>query len=492
MQHVNCPACGAPVNFKSHASVTSVCDYCKTTVLKQGDEVRDLGRVGQVLEDYSPIQIGTSGRFQGQSFTVIGRLQVRYDDGFWNEWFLMFDSGKPGWLAEASGEYFVSFEDGKLDQGPKFEELRPGWQIGVNGKRWTVSDLRQARATGAEGELPIKVGQGYEARVADLRATSHFMTLDYSDPGPPTIYVGQTVKLSGLQCQLLRDKDSILESAGKLKGKVAALECPNCGSSIKHVPGQAGQLICPSCQTVIDASGPKAEAIGQSHKQLDDALALTIGTEVRLQGKVWTVIGGLRRAPVGDPTETWDEFLLHHPSDGLSWLVFYDGEWSRAEALPIWPDPWGDDKAVLMGANWSYADSYQAKVVMAIGAFNWRVKVGDLVDIVEYNHGKERLSRESTAQEMTWSRVTTLPPEQVARMFAADQGQKLANAAAKAGTRKAAAQAATSPMAKFWTVLGILNVIPLFMSPGRVLLILIFAGVLVWIPYKMFNAGDPD
>jgi hypothetical protein len=58
-----------------------------------------------VLVDYSPIQLGTSGICDGRAFTVIGRIQLRYADGNWNEWCLAFHDRGTGWLGDASGSY---------------------------------------------------------------------------------------------------------------------------------------------------------------------------------------------------------------------------------------------------------------------------------------------------------------------------------------------------------------------------------------------------
>ncbi|MEO7497576.1 MAG: DUF4178 domain-containing protein, partial [Massilia sp.] len=87
MQTVSCPGCGAPVQFKSHASVMAVCEFCQASVLKDAAAVKDLGKMSAVLEDFSPIQINTAGVFAARPFTVVGRIQLRYADGMWNEWF---------------------------------------------------------------------------------------------------------------------------------------------------------------------------------------------------------------------------------------------------------------------------------------------------------------------------------------------------------------------------------------------------------------------
>src|SRR5450830_802955 len=125
MQTVSCPSCGAQVQFRSHASVMAVCEYCKTTILKDADSVKDLGKMSDVLEDYSPIQIGTSGSFGSQNFTVIGRIQLRYSAGRWNEWYIMYDDGKTAWLGDSSGLYTLTTERQSKVPLPAFADIVP-------------------------------------------------------------------------------------------------------------------------------------------------------------------------------------------------------------------------------------------------------------------------------------------------------------------------------------------------------------------------------
>src|SRR5690606_17406064 len=85
-----CPSCGAPVEFKNARSVAAVCAYCDTTVARsdRGDALQNLGKISHVVDDASPIQLGSSGKCFGVEFLVIGRLQIEHSLGFWNEWFL--------------------------------------------------------------------------------------------------------------------------------------------------------------------------------------------------------------------------------------------------------------------------------------------------------------------------------------------------------------------------------------------------------------------
>ncbi|EEF23643.1 conserved hypothetical protein, partial [Ricinus communis] len=154
MQIVSCPSCGAEVTFRSHASVMAVCEYCSTRVLKDADAVKDLGKMSSVLEDYSPIQIGTAGVLGGRPFTVVGRIQLRYSAGMWNEWYLLFDDGKTAWLGDSSGMYTITAEyEGEIGTQP-FEALAPGRTYSIGNGMYTAAEIRVADYIGGQGELP--------------------------------------------------------------------------------------------------------------------------------------------------------------------------------------------------------------------------------------------------------------------------------------------------------------------------------------------------
>ena len=84
--HAPCPSCGAEIEIHSATAVTEVCGHCHSMLILEGQALTESGRHSAVLRDFSPLQIGTSGSWKGQLFTLIGRLQVQYDGGGWNEW----------------------------------------------------------------------------------------------------------------------------------------------------------------------------------------------------------------------------------------------------------------------------------------------------------------------------------------------------------------------------------------------------------------------
>jgi len=53
----------------------------------------------------------------------------------------------------------------------------------------------------------------------------------------------------------------------------------------------------------------------------------------------------------------------------------------------------------------------------AAGAFNWRVKVGDITEITDYQANEQKISAEKTAQEVTWSLAQKVPKALVEKWF---------------------------------------------------------------------------
>ncbi|MDB4872635.1 MAG: hypothetical protein JWL97_3639 [Gemmatimonadales bacterium] len=484
MQIVSCPSCGAEVQFRSHASVVAVCAYCRATVMKDADAVKDLGKMSSVLEDFTPIQVGTSGVVGARQFSVVGRIQLRYSAGMWNEWFISFDDGGTGWLGDSSGLYTVTAEmkaDGAL---PDFDEIEPGRTYAVAGQRYTASEKRVADCIGGQGELPFRVGEGWQARVADLRAGESFATLDYSDSDTPVLYNGVSVTLEEMKCQLLRDEEQIKASAGKYRGKLDALECPSCGTAIKYLPGVTTSLVCPSCQAQLDAAGPQAQILAQGEKVERVRTTIPLGAVAKINGTNHQVIGAMVRAD--DEGTEWTEYLLYNARSAFFWLVETDEGWSRATVMGKWPDwQWtAADHADLGKARYDKLYEYPATVKFAAGAFNWRVAAGDVVRVFEFAKGQTRLAAELTGQELTWSCSQPVAVDQLKTWF----GSELRiDPAAKT---PAQALPSSSLAQKFlWWILG-LNAIPLLFDFSGTVFYVVLALLAIYLPAKLFAPAD--
>jgi ribosomal protein L37AE/L43A len=401
-----CPNCGAPIKFYSAASTTAVCNFCKSTIARSADQLQLIGKQAQLLEDYSRLQVSSEGVFKGRSFSVIGRIQMRYEQGFWNEWYLLFVDGKTGWLSDASEQYAVLESLGQPKNLPSFDSIAPGKAFNLGGKAFTVIDKRSAQCIAAEGELPFPADSRWQARTIDSRSGSELVTLDYSDGEEPTVYRGNTITFDQLEGKRLRDLkdrfsgDSIVAKVNPKQ--IQALACKSCGNTIRLVPSQTPSIVCPKCKSELRLQEGSLILEVERAEQSKVVTALLPGDFGKVHGFDWTVLGVMQKNVVGDRSSRWEEYLLYNESQGLRWASNSDGAWQWIRVSDNQPEV-GTGFATLDGQRFNLMDEYKAETSYVAGAFNWQAKVGEVVGIQEFRAGDKVLASELTDKEQSWS-----------------------------------------------------------------------------------------
>lgn len=180
MLKFSCPSCGAEISFKSQSSVYGICSYCKATVVRQGFNFELYGKMSELQEDLSPFQIGTKGVYEEQHFELIGRLRMKWKNGFWNEWFVLLSNGKEAWLAEAMGFYMFSKPEINTNL-PLANELAIGKEYKFENIVFHLDDIKEAICLGSEGELPFLSPDGRKVLSADFSSSDgiSFANLEY-------------------------------------------------------------------------------------------------------------------------------------------------------------------------------------------------------------------------------------------------------------------------------------------------------------------------
>ena len=408
----NCPSCGARVRFRSATSILAVCDYCQSSLLQVGEHLETIGKMAALVEDRSPLQLGTEGRYRKLGFAIIGRIQLRYEQGTWNEWYLLFDDQRTGWLSEAAGEYAVSFLQKAPERLPAFVELVPGDMHVIAGDTWVVSNIEAAECVSGEGELPFKVGPGYPAPVADLRCDRKLLTLDYSEGegAEPLLFIGEAVPFKNLHFSHLRDLKALDESADP-NTRAKALQCSHCGAPLNVSHEGVLAVGCSSCGSVVDAK--TAELLSKRQDNTSRVIPLLpIGATGLLQDQQVEVIGFMQRSSQSDGvTYRWREYLLARvDTPGYLWLIEYDGHWNLAEVLSAAPTKSNARQSNFTAENqlFRHFSSYKAKVDYVEGEFTWRVKLGDVASVHDYIAPPLMFTAEYTEKEASWSRAEYL------------------------------------------------------------------------------------
>lgn len=422
-----CPSCGAPVEFRSAASASAVCSFCRSTLVRDGDALQRIGVSSELFDDHSPLQLGAAGTFQGVAFTLVGRLQYTYADGTWNEWHALFDNARSGWLSEDNGAYVFSFDSALAETPPQAEALRAGEKRVVDGRGWDVASVTSARLIAAQGELPFAPRLQGAFVVADLRnPQGEVGTLDYSTPGTVHWSIGRGVLLADLALGGLR------ETPEKTLG-ARNIQCPSCGTSLEIKLASTQSITCHQCKAVVDLSDKVGGALAHyaqnnsGHEGAEPTLplgstaTLAFGREGALP---WTVVGMVERCDMpqdgDDETTYWREYLLYNQKAGFAFVVDAEDGWSWVRPITGAPQIRGG-QAQWEGVNHAQRYSYTAKVTWVQGEFYWRVKRDERALVTDYHgvgtNSRKRMSREQTGNEVTWSAGEAIDAAVLAKAF---------------------------------------------------------------------------
>jgi hypothetical protein len=414
----NCPSCGASVEFKSGQSIVVICEYCRSAVARTDRELKDLGKVAELVETGSPLAVGVRGKWKDVPFELTGRAQLGHEmGGQWDEWYATFSNGWLGWLAEAQGRFYITFQY-PIPEGvqvPAFDQLQLGQP--VPGLPWPtpliVAETGRATALGAKGEIPYLLTPGETYDYADLSGVNGaFGTLDYNQ-SPPLVFLGQQVTLADLGITTTRAPEREERRVG-----AAQLSCPNCAGPLElRAPDKTERVTCPNCNSLLDVNQGKLQFLKALEKPWFQPL-IPIGAAGEVPEGKMTVIGAMARSVTIEGTQYfWSEYLLYNPQIGFRWLVHSDDHWNYVRAVPPGEISESEKYVSYQGKNYRIFQDAQARVEVVLGEFYWKVETGEQVRGVDYVKPPYMLSKELSPSEINWSLGTYIDVPQIEKSF---------------------------------------------------------------------------
>lgn len=125
--------------------------------------------------------IGNTFEYRNWVFEVFGRLRYDYGSGFWDEWWVVLESGAGKWISVDEGDIAVENAFEPETALPAFADLSVGALVSIDGRGLKVTEKDHAVCLGAEGELPEVVLAGDELDYAHLSGPgARLLTLEYA------------------------------------------------------------------------------------------------------------------------------------------------------------------------------------------------------------------------------------------------------------------------------------------------------------------------
>ena len=400
------------MRFGGAASLAAVCAYCRFASLRSGARLESAGKVPDLVATDTRLSIGTAGKAEGRTFTLLGRLQLSQGDAIWNEWYASFGEANWGWVAEAQGRLYVTHLVAGASGLPPLRALQPGMELHLPGLgRAVVDEVNQARLVSFEGELPVRPEVGETWRYADCSSQSGgFATLDYGSGDAVVLYAGR--ELTYAEAGLADCAPVVPAATGPAP---RALRCPNCGGPVELRRPDTKRFACPSCGGLLDVSGGVFQVLEVLERRSTPPLPL--GAKGTLLGETLEVLGFLVRSiTVEGERFAWRELLLHGDG-GYRWLSVYNGHWLYLRSIPaakVRPQGRG---FTFEGRTFKHFQGGQARYDEMQGEFYWEMRVGETVLANDYVAPPFLLSSEATQTESAWSFGQSVTGEDLWKAF---------------------------------------------------------------------------
>lgn len=435
----SCTFCGAPVEFRSAASPMAVCSYCRSTLVRDGDTLRRIGESATLFDDHSPLGLGARGKFKGEAFTLIGRIQLAYldtdgDGGRWAEWHALFDNGRSGCLSEDNGAYVLSFSlPVPSEPLPDLVRTAIGSSVTVARGGWVLSSRVQVRVHAVQGELAWVPDLANSYPVVELR-NPHGEVLSIEPLAqPPRLDLGQAVQLGDLALTGLPDERGPSQASVNAR----AIECPSCGAALTPTLDSTQSIVCSSCHSVVDIRNGLGKDLKfyRQDNTLEPLIPLGTVATLKVDGQYdnWQTVGYQERCDIPeDPEEEqtfWREYLLYNRMRGFAFLVDAQEGWSVVRPVTGVPSTLGNGLA-FGGASYQKRYTYTAKTTYVLGEFYWPVRREQRTLNTDYvgkgSQAQLRLNREKSGNEITWSAGETMVDTEVHKAFRIDPAQRTA------------------------------------------------------------------
>ncbi len=186
--YINCPQCGNQLPLTFQYAKLTVCTHCDSTLFIEDDGVRLAGKQSVLSTIPSLLELGSPFSYHKTSFVPVGKVRYAHTIGYWEEWWVIGNSGKGFWISVDEGDFAVEkpldLDSRDVASIPSRDDLYLGQTITLWKDQWQVTEIDKGKCEGFQGELPKILKVDDVVPFVHLSGqTGQLITLEYLDTG---------------------------------------------------------------------------------------------------------------------------------------------------------------------------------------------------------------------------------------------------------------------------------------------------------------------
>lgn len=208
--------------------------------------------------------------------------------------------------------------------------------------------------------------------------------------------------------------------------EAAQFDCPECSTSITYYDVEGSEYYaCPQCHAYFRYSGEEKPKVFGTYNNEPPPIALPVGTTGVLADQACRVVGVVQRAEVGKAGRMlyqWLEYQLYLlATKEYVQLAEYQGHWMvikpARQTFRVHAAQTRHASVSTPDASYKLYNRYKARVLFAVGEFDWDIEGDDRTQVNEFICPPRMLVQEKTKQQASWYVAEHIEPRQVAKAF---------------------------------------------------------------------------
>ncbi len=353
-----CPECALLITVRANNTNVVICSHCYAPIKKMEGYLRARINLLVIKDEGSPIQLGTTGEWDGKKFEIIGRVRYVFVEGYTNYWTMLFDGGETLLLAESSGQFAV-YEKVKLQVDVSFNRIRRmdyGAETAQlnNNKHYILERQRFSQYAEVEGEAFMFEGEG-QLTFLELAAQGGGRIALIAE-NKKEEYVSFKIKhepFSGFRFENLRS----LQPGTVTK----EIPCKSCNTSnVLYSWPLTQSFTCTTCGACYTLE--KDEWKYKRRMKLAKAPVIPLHARGTLRGTEYQVVGYMEK--MDEDAYEWREYTLYNPVEKYAYLSEYNGHWIFLKEMA---------EAPVITSNKTLAFRYESKTFKKYNQYSFKL-----------------------------------------------------------------------------------------------------------------------